>query len=325
MSSTVAVTGAAGFIGAAVCRRLVAEGHEVIGIDVDASAAVRVTETGAQYRRADVSDRGAVRGALQGAELVIHTAALLTSAGGMADYVRVNVGGTENVCIAAADAGVSRVVHLSSVAAWGYDFRTDITEDQPLATHSSHPYIATKAASELVARKHGATIVKPGDVYGPYSQPWAVIPFELIKSGRVALPMKGRGILTLVYVDDLVDCVYRALTLPAGDGGVFTAWDGNPVTAKEFFDHYARMLGKSGVRTAPTALLRPLMRLTPGVDPADLIFLMRRAVYPNARARQVLGWEPQVTLGDGMARTETWLRERGQTPPRVPHGGLTPP
>jgi nucleoside-diphosphate-sugar epimerase len=123
--------------------------------------------------------------------------------------------------------------------------------------------------------------------------------------------MKGRGLITLVYVDDLVDCIYRALTLPEGDGGAFTAWDGHPVTAKDFFDNYARMLGRKGVRTAPAALLRPVMRVTPGVDPGDLQFLMRRAVYPNARAREVLGWEPRVTLHEGMRRTERWFREVG--------------
>jgi nucleoside-diphosphate-sugar epimerase len=312
--STVAVTGAGGFIGAAMARRLVAEGHDVIGIDVDPAAAARVPETGAQFRRADTSDRGAVRGALRGADLVVHTAALLPGNASMADAVRVNVGGTENVCVAARDHGVERVVHLSSVAAWGYDWGTDITEDEPLASRSPHPYIATKASSELIARKHGATVVKPGDVYGPGSRPWAVMPLELIKSGRFALPMKGRGIITLVYVEDLVDCIYRALTMPEGDGGVFTAWDGKPVTAKDFFNNYARMLGKEGVRTAPTALLRPLMRITPGVNPDDLQFLMRRAVYPNARAREVLGWEPRVTLEEGMRRTEKWFREVGLLP-----------
>ena len=311
--STVAVTGA-GFIGTAMCRRLVAEGHQVVGIDVDPGAAARVNATGAQFRRADASDRGAIRGALAGADLVVHTAALLPGSGGsgaMADSVRVNVGGTENVCVAARDAGVKRVLHLSSIAAWGYDFKTDITEDEPLATHSSHPYIATKAASELVARKHGATVVKPGDVYGPGSHPWAILPVEMIKSGRLMLPMKGRGLLTLVYVDDLVDCMYRALTLPEGEGGVFTAWDGKAVTAKEFFDRFARMLGKKGVRTGPEALLRPLMRLTPGVNPDDLQFIRRHAVFPNARAREVLGWEPKVDFDEGMRRTEAWLREEG--------------
>jgi nucleoside-diphosphate-sugar epimerase len=311
--STVAVTGA-GFIGTAMCRRLVAEGHDAIGIDVDPAAAARVIATGAQFRRADVSDRGAVRGALSGADLVVHTAALLPNSGGMADSVRVNVGGTENVCVAARDAGAKRVVHLSSVAAWGYDFATDITEDQPVATHSSNPYIATKASSELVARKHGATIVKPGDVYGPESQPWAVLPFDMLRAGRFMLPMKGRGILTLVYVDDLVDCLYRALTVPEAERGVFTAWDGEPVTARDFFDHFARMLGKERVRTAPNAILRLLMRITPGVSPDTMQFLMRRAVYPNARAREVLGWRPQVPLEEGIRRTEAWLRETGRLP-----------
>jgi nucleoside-diphosphate-sugar epimerase len=270
-----------------------------------------VPATGAQFRRADVSERGAVRGALAGADLVVHTAALVREFGPMWDYVRVNVGGTENVCVAALDAGVERVVHVSSVAAWGYDFKTDITEDEPLATHSSNPYIATKAASELVARKYGATIVKPGDVYGPESGPWAVRPFDLIRKGRVVLPMRGRGIVTLVYVDDLVDCIYRALTVPEADGQAFTAWDGRPVTTAEFFGHYSRMLGRRPVPTAPAWVLRPLIRLTPGLHPDSLIFMQRRAVYPNERARTVLGWEPQVTLEEGMRRTESWLREVG--------------
>jgi nucleoside-diphosphate-sugar epimerase len=289
-----------------MCKRLVEEGHRAIGIDVDPKAAVRVNATGAEFRPADVSVRGELLRALDGADLIVHTAALLTNAS-MSDSVRVNVGGTENVC----QAEVGRIVHLSSVAAWGYDFKSDITEDEPVATHSSHPYIATKASSELVARKHGATIVKPGDVYGPGSVPWTILPLELIRGGRIALPMKGNGLLTLVYVDDLVDCLYRALTLPEADGGIFTCWDGKAVTAKQHYDRLAEMLGKKGVRTAPSAVLRQLMRITPGVRPDDLQFLMRKALYPNQRAREVLGWEPTVTFDEGMRRTEEWAREEG--------------
>jgi nucleoside-diphosphate-sugar epimerase len=58
--------------------------------------------------------------------------------------------------------------------------------------------------------------------------------------------------VTLVYVDDLVDCVYRALTVPEAAGQAFTAWDGRPVTTAEFFAHYTRMLGKKPVRAAST-------------------------------------------------------------------------
>lgn len=314
--TTVAVTGA-GFIGTAMCRRLVGEGHRVVGVDIDPGAAARVTATGATFRPADVTNRGSLRRALDGVELVVHTAAIVREHGPMADYVRINVGGTENVCAAARDAGVRRIVHLSSVAAWGYDFSSDIAEGTPPVARSSNPYIATKAASELVARRHGATVVKPGDVYGPGSLPWAVRPLAALARGRFALPMKGRGILTLVYVDDLVDCLYRALTSEAAEGGAFTAWDGQPVTTAEFFSHYARMLGHDKVPTAPAWLIRrvlPVMNALPGADPVhpdSLVFLQRRAVYPNARAREVLGWEPRVSLAEGMRRTERWFRSEG--------------
>lgn len=318
--ATVAVTGG-GFIGTALCRRLADEGHEPIGIDIDPAAAARIGATGATFRPADVAERASLRRALEGAELVVHTAAIVREHGPMADYIRVNVHGTENVCIAAHEAGAGRVVHLSSVAAWGYGFESDISEDSPPVTGSSNPYIATKAASELVARRYGATVVRPGDVYGPGSIPWAARPIRALAKGRFALPDRGRGILTLVYVDDLVDCLYRALTHEGAAGEAFTAWDGRPVSTAEFFGHYARMLGRDGVPTAPAWLIRhtlPIANALPGAEPVhpdSLIFLRRRAVYPNARARELLGWAPQVELEEGMRRTEGWFRQEGLLPP----------
>jgi nucleoside-diphosphate-sugar epimerase len=108
----VAVTGAAGFIGSAVCRRLVADGDEPIGIDL----------AGAD-RIADVSDAAATVAALGGADAVIHTAAIVSERGRMADFVRVNTRGTRNMLDAAA--GRPAVV-LASVAAWGYEFTREL-------------------------------------------------------------------------------------------------------------------------------------------------------------------------------------------------------
>lgn len=294
--SKVAVTGAKGFIGAATCDRLRADGHEVVEIDLP---------------EVDVTDAAAVERAFGGCDLVVHTAAIVDEDGRMEEFVRVNVGGTRNVIDAAERVGADRVVHLASVAVWGYDFAHDLPEDAPPRT-VGNPYIDTKAASERLALSRGATVVRPGDVYGPRSNPWVLRPLRALQSGMFVLPGKGDGIITPVYVDDLVDCVVRALTHPDAAGRAFTCWDGVPVTARDFFAHHGRWTGRK-IRTAPRPLVvaaAALGELTGRADvhPASLQFICRKAVYPNARAREVLGWEPKVSLDEGMRRVEEWLR-----------------
>lgn len=302
--SRVAVTGARGFIGAATCERLRADGHEVVEIDLP---------------EVDVTDAAALERAIDGCDLAVHTVALLPDRGGMADHVRVNVGGTRNVLDVAERTGVGRVLHVSSVAVWGYEFTHDLAEDAP-PRPCGNPYIDTKGTSELLARGRGATVVRPGDVYGPRSQPWAVRPLQALQQGMMVLPSGGRGLITPVYVDDLVDCLVRALTMPEADGQVFTCWDGNAVTARDFFAYHVGWTGRK-IRTAPA----PVVKLgaaagmvaaraagrEPDLSPGTVQFIDRKAVYPNSRAREVLGWEPKITLDDGMSRTEQWLRAEG--------------
>jgi 2-alkyl-3-oxoalkanoate reductase len=297
--SRVAVTGANGFIGSATCARLEREGHEVVRIDLPDT---------------DVTDAAVVEGALAGCELVVHTAAIVDDDGEMAEFVRVNVGGTRNVLDAAARHGAERVVHLSSVAVWGYDFRRDLDEDAPPRT-VGNPYIDTKSASERLAVARGATVVRPGDVYGPGSVPWVVRPLRALRDGTFVLPGRGEGLITPVYVDDLVDCVVRALTDERAAGQTFTCWDGNAVTAFDFFAHHAGWLGKR-VRTAPRPVVMAAAALGElagrgDVRRASLTFVSRRATYPNARARELLGWEPRMTLEDGMARSREWAAAAG--------------
>jgi nucleoside-diphosphate-sugar epimerase len=289
---TVAVTGASGFIGAAVCARLRADGDDAIAIDV----------AGEPDRRADVADPSSTIAALAGADAIVHAAAIVSERGRMEDFVRVNVRGTRNVLDAA---GSRRVVVIASVAGWGYEFARDLREDSP-PRPCGIPYVDTKGAAETLALRRGATVIRPGDVYGPRSQPWVVRPLEMMRAGRFFLPAPGDGLITPVYVDDLVDAIVRALREPRAAGRAYTVWDGNAVPAREFF----ALLGGRPVRTLPAPLLRAAATAF-GMGPAALTFVSRRATFPNARAREELGWRPHTSLHDGMARTREWARAAG--------------
>ena len=319
-----AVTGGGGFIGSRLCERLAREGCEVAALDVDPSAAERARRAGAEFRPCDVTDPAATRAALAGRDLVVHTAAMVSDWGPLEDYVRVNVGGTRNVLDAAEEEGVTRVVHLSSVTVWGYDLRADVDDDaEPRSC--GWAYADTKAASDVLARRRGAVVIRPGDVYGPGSVPWTLRPVASIAARRLALPRGEGGTVTPVYVDDLVDAIVRAAT--AGDGAEgrgFCVWSGHRVSAREFFGHYARMLGRDGVPSLPAPLVgaavaaqESVARLTgrpPDASRHAIAYLRRRAAYSNARAREELGWEPRIDLDEGMRRTEEWLRAEGALP-----------
>jgi nucleoside-diphosphate-sugar epimerase len=314
----VAVTGAGGFIGAAVCRRLGADGHEVLGLELAEDRRPKVVATGAEFLSCDVTDAPALRDALGGVDAVVHTAAILPDGGPPELFERVNVGGTRNVVQAA---GAARVVHLSSVAVWGYDFTEDIEDEDEPPRPCGVPYIDTKGRSEEVAREAGAIVVRPGDVYGPESEAWAIRPLDGLKRRLLRLPGRGDGLITPVYVDDLVDCLARALVSDAPPGRAFTAWDGHAVTAQEFFSYYARMLGRERVPTVPRPVAvafgwlaetaARISRRPPNVSREAITFISRKAVFPNTRAREELGWEPKVSLEEGMRRTEAWAREAG--------------
>ena len=314
----VCITGALGFVGRRLAARYRAEGADVVGVDLRADPAQQVVA-------GDLTSTGDWQRAFEGADLVIHTAALVGMGSDEAAFWRVNCLGTRRVLDAAATARVGRLVHLSSIVAFGFDYPDGVDETYPLRTNGV-PYVDTKVASEqTVLQAHAAgevacTIVRPGDVYGPESHFWTVSPLQAIAAGRLVLPAMGEGQLSPVFVDDLVEGIVRAAAAPDAAGHVFTITGGETVTTSTFFGNYARMLGKGSVPTAPTPVVLALAAtvgrvLGDGdVTPAAVRYIARRGGYSIAKARTRLGYRPAVDLAEGMRRVEAWARTIGVVP-----------
>jgi len=313
-----AVTGAGGFIGRAVAAALTAEGATVRGIDAARDAAEGISAAGAEPVVADVTDAAALTAAFDGMELVVHTAAYVRDWGTMAEFVRVNVAGTATALGIAEAAGARRFVQISSVVVYGYDDPSEQGEASFLRAVGI-PYIDTKSASDRLAARRGAVVVRPGDVYGPRSIPWLVRPLELARANQLVVPSPGDGVMLPVYVDDLVEGILVA----AGRGkpGLsYTVWDGHPVTFTDYFSRIAEIAGSASPRTLPRPLLEllgagaeALARLRggpPAFTSRAATFIDRRGTAATGRVRE-LGWEPRVELDEGMRRSAEWARAEG--------------
>jgi nucleoside-diphosphate-sugar epimerase len=317
---TAFVTGALGFIGRALCERLRAEGWRVSGVDVRDDADLGVVA-------GDVSEPGGWQRVVTGSELVVHTAAVVSNAVGFKEQWRVNVLGTRRALEAAASAGAKRFVLLSSIRAFGdREFPDGVDEHWPVRPDGG-AYVNTKVACEQVAlQAHAAgevpvTVIRPGDVYGPASRPWVILPLEAIRAGRAILPAGGRGVFSPIFLEDLIDGLLLAATRPEGIGQVFTLTGGVPVSTAVYFGHLARLAGEPAPRRLPTAPLVAIssvvallarLRREPGeINPETIRYLAREGSYSIEKAREVLGFQPRVTLEEGMARTERWLRDEG--------------
>ena len=324
--TTLAITGIGGFIGLRMVERAIERGWDVRGFDIDAGGVERAEEAGAEAVVGDVGDPEAVRDVFEGADIVFHTAAIVDETGPHDLFRRVNVEGTENVCRVARDVGVERLVHLSSVMVYGFDY-DDGVEETVEFPEVDNIYCATKQESELVARGFHDTggleviAIRPGDVYGAGSRPWVLRPLQMMEAGLFNLPAGGEGVINHVHVDNLLDAIFLALDKGA-TGEVFNVTDGEATAAKEFFRHHARWLGKEGVSTLPTPLIKgfatvaaPLWRLFGSEPPATveaIDFLLRRSRISNDKACQDLGFSPELGLEEGMERVGKQLRAQGR-------------
>ncbi len=315
------VTGANGFIGAALSAALLQRGIAVRAMCRTPRKGAALAELGAQVVSGDVQDRERMTELARGCDVFFHVAAVMS--GSAAYTYNVNVLGAQNAVAAASAAGCARFIHISTVAVYGFNVQGVVREEQPLQPSRHDFYALSKAYGERAVQREAArtgialTIIRPAYVYGEGSQLWSRRLYELCRRLPMPLVDGGLGNAHPIYIGDLCDLVICAAQHPNAIGQVFNAAPDPAPTWAEFLGHYARMAGRSDRLTLPAPLLMSAAPLVTALTrlrgtPFDLAgyvrMLTHRATYSMAKAAELLDWRARTTLEEGMRRTALWLQ-----------------
>lgn len=309
-SASVLVTGAGGFIGSHLVERLAALGART-------KALVRYNSSGSwgwldespvknsiEVLLGDVQDRETIRRAVHGTDVVFHLAALISipySYEAPFSFVNTNVEGTLNVLQEALRAEVKVVVHTSTSEVYGTARYVPIDEEHALQGQS--PYAASKIAADKMAEafhlSYGLPVVtlRPFNTYGPRQSTRAIIPTiitQAITNGSLHLgnldPTRD-----LNYVADTVEGFLLAADSEAAIGQVINIGSGKEVSIKDLAETICRLLGKSIRVESATCRKRP---------EASEVY---RLCADSSKARDLIGWQPQHTLEQGLIKTIEWI------------------
>jgi len=313
----VLVTGANGFVAAALLPELVATGHDV-------RAAVRQAEGWTPPEGIETVEVGDIgpdtdwSAALDGVGSVIHLAARThvmreTETDPLAAYRRINVEGTRRLAEAAASHGVRRLIYLSSIKVNGE--RTDegrpFTEDSVPAPEDDYgrtKWEAEQALQEIAGQSEsgmGVVVLRPPLVYGPGVKGNFRSLLSLC-SRRAPLPLSRiRNARSLIYVGNLAHALRTALEHPAAHNRTFLLRDGEDLSTPDLIRRTAEALGRRArLFPAPTGGLRLAARLSGRSAAAGR--LLGSLQVDDRKIREILGWQPPFSVVEGLRATAAW-------------------
>jgi NAD dependent epimerase/dehydratase len=310
----VLVTGAGGFIGSHLVEKLASLGARV-------RAFVRYTSRpqagfldtlGPEVRdclevvHGDLRDHDAVAQATRGIDVIFHLGALI---GIPYSYVHpretidTNVAGTLNVLMAARASGIARVVHTSSSEVYGTARYAPIDEAHPLQGQS--PYSASKIGADKIAESFfdsyelPVVTVRPFNTYGPRQSSRAVIPTiitQALAGQDIALGnLSPRRDFT--YVTDTAEGLFKAAEVENVLGRTINLGTSTEISIGDLVAKIGQLLGRE------LTVRQEDIRQRPGGSEVE------RLLSDNRLAQELLGWRPQVSLGEGLARTIDWIKD----------------
>lgn len=316
MSGTI-ITGATGFLGGAIARRLLHDGERVIALGRDRARLAALAEAGAETCALDLATDDPLP-SLRASDM-IHCAALSSPWGRRADFERANITGTRRALLLALDAGAGRFVHISSPSVYfRFADQDGVSEDMPLPP-PVNTYARTKAASEklvLAAPGLSSVVLRPRGLYGPGDT--ALLPRMLRAAAARPLPLMrgGRAATDLTYVDDVASAAITALRAPSLPSRVYNVSGGEILSIRSVASRVGELAGLdvrwrrmpwplvlAGARAAEAACAALPGHPEPPVTAYSVGLFAFRQTLDISRIARDLGWRPQVSFEEGLART----------------------
>ena len=322
----VLVTGANGFIGSNVVKRMLDGGAEVNALVRKTSDLSFLKDVPVNYFYGDITDKESLRPALKGVGKVFHVAGLAADWGPYERFEKINYRGTINVATEAAKSGVKRFVFISTVAFHGFG-KPNVTEDDPPAKNLI-PYAKTKWMAEQwlwdfsPETKMEITAVRPGNVFGINDRTFISKYIDALLAGKFAEINHGKSKTCPVYIENLVDIIMLVSQEEKAVGNAYLATDGLDITWHEFNAALANHLGVKlpetsipyGMAMAAAKVYYSVHRLLriksePFLTPYRVNNGGRDYHFSIEKLRNHFNYNPDVGLDEALRRTVAWYKE----------------
>lgn len=321
------VTGATGFLGKKVVKKLLEQGEDVVAVGRNVSIGQELTAMGAKFKQVDISDKMQVAGLIKNGDYVFHCAALSSPWGKYKEFYNSNVVGTQNMLQESLENGVIRFVHVSTPSVY-FDFKDalNIKESDPLPRKPANDYAKTKLMAENEVRKYSeqglfTTIIRPRAIFGEGDN--AIFPRLIKINDKSGIPFfdDGKAICDLTYVDNVVDSMILCRDSPnVLSADIFNITNGEPMEIGSIIERLFQKLDKKVNRlNIPYSIAYSLggvaefvSKITgkePSLTKYSVGVLAKSQTLDISKARAI-GYAPKVCVEEGLERVALWWKQK---------------
>lgn len=332
VAPTVLVTGASGFIGTHLIKKLLSENIGVRAlVRPNSTHAGRLRKYNVDIAEGNLADADALYEAAKGIKTIYHLGAAASSS--WEDNYQSTVKGTENLIKAALEYQVERFVHVSTIAVYeliSVNKSAKVKEDSPYLRNSKEmgAYNYSKIEAEKLVfdayRDQGlrATLVRPGSVIGPMGGVFFPLLGYHFGDGLFFVIGKGDNILPLTYVENTVDCIYKASIEENAIGQVYNIVDDGDITVRQYLERFIETTGVQArivylpymvpyLATAAYEVVAHFSLIKKGATSrVQLKSKQTPARFDNTKAKNELGWHPLVSIDEGLTKTFKWYASK---------------